>query len=281
MPIFHGFFSRTNQKGQAFLVVVLIMIIALTVGLSVASRTITNLKMGSEEENSQKAFSAAEAGIEQVLQTRDVNIQKDFTTASGAKILFVQKEFVGASTNDILLNNGSTVSKDEGLDIWFTPYDPNPANIYNTNWSGTFTLYWGTAGKSQCTDAAIELIVITGTSKSDSNLQKSTYTRETGCTTRSTGFTTAAAGNPSFLGENFPYSASFNLSNVLFARVIPIFSNTKVGVHIGAGPNFPSTGQGQLITSQGQSGSSQREVSYFETWDTLPSAFLFSVFSSQ
>jgi len=51
------------QSGQALLIVILVMVIALTVGLSVAVRTTTNIRTASEDENSQRAFSAAEAGV--------------------------------------------------------------------------------------------------------------------------------------------------------------------------------------------------------------------------
>ena len=44
MPKHVGFSSRIHQKGQALLIVVLVMVIALTVGLSVASRSITTLR---------------------------------------------------------------------------------------------------------------------------------------------------------------------------------------------------------------------------------------------
>ena len=53
-----------SQKGQALLIVVLAMVVALTVGLSVVSRSITNLKNSQQEIDSQKALSAAEAGVE-------------------------------------------------------------------------------------------------------------------------------------------------------------------------------------------------------------------------
>src|SRR5690348_4206428 len=120
-----AFWNHGGQKGQAFLIVVLIMIIALTVGLSVASRTVTNLKMSSEEANSQKAFSAAEAGIEQTLQSSSQNpiVNQNFTTNNGSQIVSLSRVYLGASTNKVLLNNGNIVSKDEGLDIWFTQYN--------------------------------------------------------------------------------------------------------------------------------------------------------------
>ncbi len=48
-----------NQSGQALLIIVLVMVVALTIGLSVASRTITNLRTSREQASSQKALSAA------------------------------------------------------------------------------------------------------------------------------------------------------------------------------------------------------------------------------
>lgn len=43
------------------------MVIALTIGLSIAARSIINLQTTTEEEISQRAFSAAEAGIERAI----------------------------------------------------------------------------------------------------------------------------------------------------------------------------------------------------------------------
>src|SRR5690242_8662448 len=69
------FFSETclpvPEAGQALLIVVLVMVIALTVGLSLASRSITNLRNSTDEANSQAAFSAAEAGVEQAVKLGD------------------------------------------------------------------------------------------------------------------------------------------------------------------------------------------------------------------
>ncbi len=52
-----------SESGQALLIVVLVMVVVLTMGLSVASRSITNLRIATEQDNSQASFSAVEAGI--------------------------------------------------------------------------------------------------------------------------------------------------------------------------------------------------------------------------
>ena len=56
-----------RHKGQILILVLLVVVVALAVGLSVASRNITNLRTSTQTEQSQRAFSAAEGGVEDVL----------------------------------------------------------------------------------------------------------------------------------------------------------------------------------------------------------------------
>src|SRR3970040_1823596 len=55
------------KSGQILILVLLIVVVALAVGLSVASRNITNLRTSTQTEQSQRAFTAAEGGVEDVL----------------------------------------------------------------------------------------------------------------------------------------------------------------------------------------------------------------------
>jgi hypothetical protein len=56
-----------RRSGQILILVLLVVVVALAVGLSVASRNITNLRTSTQTEQSQRAFSAAEGGVEDVL----------------------------------------------------------------------------------------------------------------------------------------------------------------------------------------------------------------------
>lgn len=56
-----------KRRGQILILVLLVVVVALAVGLSVASRNITNLRTSTQTEQSQRAFSAAEGGVEDVL----------------------------------------------------------------------------------------------------------------------------------------------------------------------------------------------------------------------
>ncbi len=59
--------KTAKKSGQILILVLLIVVVALAVGLSVASRNITNLRSSTQTEQSQRAFTAAEGGVEDVL----------------------------------------------------------------------------------------------------------------------------------------------------------------------------------------------------------------------
>ncbi|MDO8429125.1 MAG: hypothetical protein Q7S88_00665 [Candidatus Daviesbacteria bacterium] len=56
-----------RQKGQVIVILLLIVIVALSIGLSIVGRTLNEIGSASKSEDSSRAFSAAEAGIERAL----------------------------------------------------------------------------------------------------------------------------------------------------------------------------------------------------------------------
>lgn len=56
-----------KKSGQILVLVLLVVVIALAVGLSAASRNLTNLRSSTQTEQSERAFTSAEGGIEGVL----------------------------------------------------------------------------------------------------------------------------------------------------------------------------------------------------------------------
>ncbi|MBI4057941.1 hypothetical protein HY405_01315 [Candidatus Microgenomates bacterium] len=71
------------KSGQILILVLLIVVVSLAVGLSVASRNLTNLRISTQTEESQRAFSAAEGGVEDVL-SRLNSIADHISTGSGS-----------------------------------------------------------------------------------------------------------------------------------------------------------------------------------------------------
>lgn len=284
-------FCRNSQKGQVLLIVVLVMVVALSVGLSIASRSITNLRITSEEENSQKAFTAAEAGIEEAIKAnppgKNVGSNPVIANESLGNNANIQQVSIQEikNTTDILVNNGNVVPQDDGADIWLTNYNSDYTKLYQPPyWSGTLTFYWGSssdvcsATASQNTQAAIEVVVISGV-RNNPRIDRFAYDQCPGRLAVNK-FSVANTGTYTLNTTNgqktFHYQAVIpNVQNGLIARVIPLYAQTSIWVN--GTQNFPS--QGRIVTATATSDTTTRKISYFQGYETLPSEFFYSLFS--
>lgn len=259
--------SANKEKGQVLLAIVLVMVVGLTVGLSLASRSIVSLRTSEEEITSQQALSAAEAGIEQVSKTgvsiahgtflNDATYDTSITQVSGLSFL---------------LNGGNPVLKDDGIDIWLTEYSTNSAQLYQNPWTGSMNIYWG-KDNNGCNQAALEIVVVSGT-KADPVFKKYTFDP---CFARSnTNHFSFVSSGGIVAGKTFPFVATINISNGLIVRVIPLYQETPVGVL--GNSAFPA--QGTIITSVGSSGNTSRKITVFQGFPALPSEyFTYGLFS--
>jgi len=78
--------SKQSQKGQTLLILILLSTILATIGLSIAQSTIQDNQISQLEEQTKRAFSAAEAGIEAALK-RGVDIVEGDLEFPGIKSL--------------------------------------------------------------------------------------------------------------------------------------------------------------------------------------------------
>lgn len=269
---------REYQRGQILLIVVLVMVTALTIGLSAAARTITNTRTSQDAENSEKAFSAAEAGIEQAL-TNNNNITGTFNNST--KYTTTVTTLSGTA---IYLNNGAAILKDDSIDLWLSNYPG-----YTNPWTGTITLYWGqatdtcTATPSNNTAAALELIVVSG---SKTNPQVKRYAVDP-CSERSLSnkFEYVSPGGGSVNGKNYNNKKSINVTSGLFVRIIPLYGSANIGATGCDASNtncsaLPS--QGTIITSVGTADTTQRKLITYRHYPKLPTElFPYSFFAPQ
>lgn len=267
---------KLNEKGQALLIVVLVMVVALTVGLSIASKTITNLRSSTEEANSQKALAAAEAGIEQAIKTNAIanGTFVDTNTSYSTSVTAV-------SGTSFLVNGGNPVVQDNGADLWLSDYSSDPTKLYTTNlYTGTLTIKWGTSSADPCANAAIEVVIISGASRQTATSKRYVYDP---CAGRagSNHFTQAVvltSPNDKVLDKKFYYQTDTPIPVVsgFIGRIIPLYFNSPVGI-VGSAP-LPS--QGSTITSTGTSGTTSRKVNVFQGYPEIPSEFFpYNLFS--
>ncbi|MBI2034149.1 MAG: pilus assembly PilX N-terminal domain-containing protein [Candidatus Levybacteria bacterium] len=268
-------FSREAQKGQVLLIIILVMVVSLTVGLSVVTRSITNLRVSTEEENSQRAFYAAEAGVERALKT----------TATGAVVSspgqtlpdnFSKIESVNiqeTSSQRVLLDK--LALKDEASSLWLVD---DPQNPPPNGWGGTLIFYWGkttpaetcSSDEASNTMAAIEIIVITR----PGNPIAQHYVYDP-CSNRRAGnfFGTPATGTYSGIvtGMTFRYSATLPLvSQGILVQAVPLYANTPIAVSA-SGDALPV--QERRIESIGSSGGTQHKIIVVQGNPKFPTEF--------
>lgn len=259
-----------GEKGQALLVVILTMVVSLTVGLSLASRSITNLRISTSQEESQKAFSAAEAGIEEALKS-GVSIAEQ-TLPNNAKY---SASVVGAALSEFVVPG--IAGKDEPVQIWLGPY---PIPINNQSWGyggGNYVLYWGNPADACPDAAALEVIVFSA----PSNSPNVTHYAFDPCD-RGNNFTKAFRfDSPQQIqGTYFRYTVAFNVPQGLFIRIIPLYKSTTLAIKPSPG-SLPS--QGKEIEAVGKviSGGEEvvRKIKVFQSYPTLPGYFDYALFS--
>jgi len=266
--------KKNSQDGQVLLLVVLASVIALTVGLAAVSRSITSTRISTEESNSQKALSAAEAGVEE-------QINKALTATGGESITDTTQDLNNNSSfiataepldgTDFEINNGEAVNQDDGADIWLSKY-PDFSSPILGNYN--ITVFWNAPvnGGSGCdtSDPAIEVVVLYGASKTDPKMSR--YAID-GCVGRRSqnhfSIPTSTESFPS--GYNQRHTIT-NITNGLpgyIMRIIPLYADAKIAVR----SSVALPAQGYTIESTGSSGDTVRKVQVSQGFPKLPIEF--------
>lgn len=272
--------ASPSQDGQILLIVVLVIIIASTIGLSLASRSITSLRTSTEEAESQKALSAAEAGIERAIQG-SIPIAVQGNNPSNNSSYFTN--FTAVQSSSFLINGGNVIPKDEGADVWFVGHNADGTADYSSALSPNFLhLYWGTPSEACGTStapAAIQAIVILR-NKNTEEIKSYRYAYDS-CTARISGNNFTQANSGSFtvtgitgatFGSRTPETGANSdlakgVNDIVFMRVIPIYKDAVIGVYAcnRAGNNCTSLpSQGYVISSTGISGATNRKLTVFK-----------------
>ena len=282
---------KLNQRGQVLLIVVLTMIVALTVGLSIAARIVTELRLSKQNEESQRAFQAAEAGVQQTL------VRQGSVGSANAPITFdnnaaFSTTFEEDSGTAIVMNNGLEVDQAVGGDVWLSDYNVDPSlQFLNPMGSGSpvsITMYWGTASQTSCVSGAgdsaapaIEVTALVGPKNNPSTYRN--IFEAAGCNRINNAIVGTTAGGPFTLKStvfrnsvNLTFNGS-SLSNGLIMKVVPVYNSTVVGFQT-SGEEFPP--QGSVVTSTGTSGDTVRKVEYYQSYPQMPlEVFLYSILS--
>lgn len=234
--------TTSSTSGQALLIILLIMAVGLTIGLSITSRSITDIKISELSEEGARAFSAAEAGVEEALLAGEGTFESppeweaSYQTLSvgfgeGDKFVFPQ---------ELSLNTIQTLYLAQyETDGTLTPY--YSAGTIDVCWEGSAALevgiYYQEAGVYKVARAAIDP---DGTRRDDNNFDPP----DGG----------SCAGLDNKKGLSLPGGTP------LFLRLRVLYANAKVGVRAPGGTGGLLPSQGIEIESTGYAGEATRKV---------------------
>lgn len=278
------------ESGQAIVLVLLSLSVVLTIVLFGLSRSVGNIATTTQQSDSVRAFSAAEAGIENAL-----------ITGAGT-----QGNIGGASYNVQVISQGTTsynynppLSSGETLTLWFVSHNADGKLVCSTEkpcYTGQFlNVYWGVPGTAAnvAITPAIEITVYYAINRTAalagdfSSVQVARATYDPNTARQSSNYFGSAGAGAAVDGKSYAFgktinwadiSPSINSNGLLFAKVRMLYNSVAqpVGFTVGSG-TLP--GQGLEIVSQGSVNSgattSNRSVYVFQSW----ADYLFSGFS--
>ena len=288
------------EIGQALLMVLLSMSVVLTIVLSILARSTLDIGVSTRSEESVRAFSAAEAGIEQALVAGPLS----GTLANDATFDARVTDFSSGSSEFIL---PSSLYSGESATVWFVSHDADGdlscAGSDNPCFTGSqIQVCWGKEGTSanSSTTPAIEVSIVYLTSAG--NYTTARIAREVAdpnsSRRSSNSFSATDSGTCEVNGQTFAFKKTVDFGNaglkilpasvyiqpngLQLARIASLY-NTDMGhpvsVKVSSGSTLPA--QGVVIDSSGVSGDSTRRVEVIRGFKELPGIFENVVFSQE
>lgn len=153
-----------NEHGQVLLILILVMTVALAIAISVIQRSLSDISTSTKVEESSRAFSAAEAGIEKALTCATPSC------AGSTIVSFTENQSsanipdsgwgpaVPTAGNQQAALEYPPLSKEEVVQVWLAEPESStnpPAEFYRQN---RLDVYWG--GINAPDKAALELTLV-------------------------------------------------------------------------------------------------------------------------
>ncbi len=292
--------SGKAQKGQALIIILLVMAVVMTVVLSAVSRSVTEVSVTSYEENALRAFSAAEAGIEEKLLNPTIGT---FGMGPGVfdptdESVYYSGEVTQPAVTDRQFKYPNELLPGETATFWLVSQDAN-GNLTCSGgdcYGGNFIrVCYGASGASP--EPAVEVSVYyddtfqaVAATNNYSGVKVKRYLFDYLASSRGGGDSNVNSPCNFVDGSYFRRRAvinswsgcstgAANAGCILFATVRMLYSSDQpVGIWLPPGStNMPA--QGIFISSTGVAGDSSRKVDVFRSHPESPNLFDLAVFS--
>lgn len=226
--------KHNYQSGQILLVTLLILVVATTITLSLVSRSTTDVAISRQVEESLRAFSAAEAGIERsLMQGAAIDINE-----------FTSTEDVDVTDSPLGTSNSLFVDVASGdyAPLWLVNHN-SLSQLGTTYFTNSYRVCWEDNG-TPATTPAIEVAVYY---RSGNDFLVRRFAYDT-VATRGNNFTAAGITNSGCGGSTNRQVTIPAIANAVMVRVKPHYAVTDISFEPVSG-SFPR--QGNVFKSCG------------------------------
>lgn len=253
--------TKKYQQGQVGIIILLIVVVMSTIGISVASRSSTDVSLSKSTEDSNRAFDAAESGAEKALSDSSALDASNSTPVSGS-INSIQNVSIDYTVSKL---TSLVTVVDEGFSASIDVRGAPAAG-------GSLDINW--AKETSCVTANPASLIVTvystqGTSPAYRKIYSGACTK-----TPSDGFTIAAAGS----GGYFRHVTVALTNTDQLVRIRPVYNQTSLKV---ASVGWTLPVQQFQVTSTAQS-TLNKETKALQVDRSLPAApslFDFTLFA--
>lgn len=170
--------SENSQKGQILIVFLLVLVVGLAIALSIASRSVTDVRQTTTSDESNRAYFAAEAGVENALKKIEdgtitaSTIGSGADTSAGLDLNVTNRSSAEVTVKNLSVPSGvvfeypSRLNKDDVAQINLMPdfYDLATAGDPLSTGKGirstdSIDIYWDETGSAA--NSAIEVSIVT------------------------------------------------------------------------------------------------------------------------
>ncbi|MFH1289522.1 MAG: hypothetical protein ABIH88_02270, partial [Patescibacteria group bacterium] len=248
---------------------------ALTIGLSIVSRSITDVSITGQEQESARAFSVAEAGLESLL-------------AGGAE--GVSFEGFDIVTETLELGNAVSfafpkkITAGDAQTVWLVSHVDEDTLDTDFNHTRTyFDLYWGNEGQSADEDATPALEATLYYSDGDYKTLKAVYDPRAS-RRNSNNFAAASSGSYSVSGKNLSFYARMSglpsADDMYLLRLKLIYNDSAQEMAVASDEVLPLQGNCFTSTATSQETGIARRVQQCKLFKSLPSIFDYVLYSA-
>ncbi|HUW24051.1 MAG TPA: hypothetical protein VMW04_00315 [Patescibacteria group bacterium] len=272
-----------NSEGQVLLIVLLVISVLLIVGLSIVSRSVTDIKISQQSQEAARALWVAQSGLENAIKANaDIPLTSD--TGLSVDYSVVKRPLEGV---DFIFPG--KVSANEAVTLWLIPHNEGtgviepPVSAAAYQGPRQVSLHWAEGDNKP----AIEMTLLYKDSLGNFQFKRGAFDANESRARSETNFTPASRNCSTFsTGETFPYCSG----QVVFpANTIPyllrlrlIFNTTPqpLGVRSEDSGVFPKQGNCFVSTATVQESGVVRKLSECRLWQTTPPIFDYLLFSS-